>query len=67
MFELLTLVVFVWLLVKAISLAFKLTWGIAKVVASILMIIALPMLIVCFVFAGGIALIVPIAVIGIAV
>ena len=67
MFELLTLVVFVWLLVKAISLAFKLTWGIAKVVASILMIIALPMLIVCFVFAGGIALIVPIEVIGIAV
>lgn len=30
MFELLTIVVFVWLLIKAIGLAFKLTWGMAK-------------------------------------
>lgn len=67
MFELLTLVVFIWLLVKAIGLAFKLTWGIAKVVASILMTIALPVLVICLIFVGGIALIVPIAVIGIAV
>ena len=67
MFELLTVIVFVWLLVKAIRLVFKLTWGITKVVASILMVIALPVLIVCLVFVGGIALIVPIAVIGIAV
>lgn len=67
MFELLTIVIFVWLLVKAIGLAFKLTWGAAKVIASILMAIALPMLVICLVFVGGIALIVPIAVIGIAV
>ena len=67
MFELLTVIVFVWLLVKAIRLVFKLTWGITKVVASILMVIALPVLIVCLVFVGGIALMVPIAVIGIAV
>lgn len=67
MFELLTLVVFAWLLVKAVGLAFKLTWGAAKIVASILMAIALPVLVVCLVFVGGIALIVPIAVIGIAV
>ena len=66
MFELLTVVIFIWLLVKAIGLAFKLTWGAAKIVASILMAIALPVLIICLVFVGGIALIVPIAVIGIA-
>lgn len=66
MFELLTIVVFVWLLVKAIGLAFKLTWGVAKVIASILIGLALPVLIICSVFVGGIALIVPIAVIGIA-
>ena len=66
MFELLTIVVFVWLLVKAIVLAFKLTWGAAKIVASILMAIALPVLIVCLVFVGGIALLVPIAMIAIA-
>ena len=67
MLELLTIIIFVWLMIKAIGLAFKLTWGMAKVIASILMVIALPMLIVCLVFLSGIALIVPIAVIAIAV
>lgn len=66
MFELLTVIVFVWLLVKAVGLAFKLTWGVAKVVASILMAVALPVLIVCLVFVGGLALIVPIAIIALA-
>ena len=66
MFELLTVIVFVWLLVKAVGLAFKLTWGVAKVVASILMVVALPVLIVCLVFVGGLALIVPIAIIALA-
>ena len=67
MFELLTVFLFIWLLGKAIGLAFKLTWGVAKVAASILMVIALPALVVCLLFAGGIALIVPLAIIGIAV
>ena len=66
MFELLTIVVFVWLLIKAIGLAFKLTWGMAKIVASILMVFALPLLIVCLLFVGGAILIVPVAMIGIA-
>ena len=66
MFELLTIVVFVWLLAKAIGLAFKLTWGMAKIVASILMVLALPLLIVCLLFVGGAILIVPVAMIGVA-
>ena len=66
MFELLTIVVFAWLLIKAIGLAFKLTWGMAKIVASILMVLALPLLIVCLLFVGGAILIVPVAMIGIA-
>ena len=66
MFELLTIVVFVWLTIKAIGLAFKLTWGMAKIVASILMVLALPLLIVCLLFVGGAILIVPVAMIGIA-
>ena len=66
MFELLTIVVFVWLLIKTIGLAFKLTWGMAKIVASILMVLALPLLIVCLLFVGGVILIVPVAMIGIA-
>ena len=66
MFEILTLVVFVWLLIKTVGLAFKLTWGIAKAIAAVLIALALPVLIVCLLFVGGIALIVPIVVIGIA-
>ena len=66
MFEIVTLVVFIWLMVKAIGLAFKLTWGIAKTIASILMVLALPALIVCMIFVGGIALLVPLILIGIA-
>ena len=66
MFELLSVVIFVWLLVKAISLAFKLTWGVAKIAASILITLAFPVLMVCLVFVGGIALLVPIAMIAIA-
>ena len=56
MFELLIIAIFLWLLVKAIGLAFKLTWGVARITASILIGLALPVLIVCFVFVGGIAL-----------
>ena len=66
MFELLTIVVFVWLLIKTIGLAFKLTRGMAKIVASILLVLALPLLIVCLLFVGGAILIVPVAMIGIA-
>ena len=66
MFELLTIIVFAWLLIKTIGLAFKLTWGMAKIVASILMVLALPLLIVCLLFVGGAILIIPVAMIGIA-
>ncbi len=66
MLELITVVIFIWLMVKAIGLVFKLTWGAAKVIASILMVIALPILVVCWIFVGGIALLLPLALIGIA-
>ena len=66
MFELLTIAIFIWLLVKSIGLAFKLTWGVAKIAASILIGLAFPVLIVCFVFVGGIALLVPVVMIAIA-
>ena len=67
MFELFTVVIVIWLLVKAAGFAFKLTWGVAKIVAAILIGVALPVLIVCLVFVGGIALLVPLGMIAIAV
>ena len=66
MFELLVIAIFIWLLVKSIGLAFKLTWGVAKIAASILIGLAFPVLIVFFVFIGGIALLVPVVMIAIA-
>ena len=66
MFELVIIALFIWLLVKAIGLAFKLTWGVAKIAASILIGLAFPVLIVCLIFVGGIALLVPIVMIAIA-
>ena len=66
MFELLTIAIFIWLLVKSIGLALKLTWSVAKIAASILIGLAFPVLIVCFVFIGGIALLVPVVMIAIA-
>lgn len=66
MFELLSVIIFAWLLIKAIGLALKLTWGMAKIIAGILMVLALPMLIVCLLFVGGAVLIIPVAMIGIA-
>ena len=67
MFEFLAIILFVWLLVKAAGLVFKVTWGLAKVLAGLLMALAVPLLIVCVVFAGGLLILVPLALVGIAV
>ena len=66
MLELLTIVIFIWLLVKAVGLAFRLTWGVAKVAASLLIGLALPVLIICLVFVGGVVLLVPLVMVAIA-
>ena len=59
MFEIITVAVFIWLMVKSIGLVFKLTWGMAKIIAGILMVLALPALALCLIFAGGLALLIP--------
>jgi len=61
MFELLVIVAFLWLFVKAIGLTFRISWGIAKIVASILLVLALPVFVVSSVFAGGVFLLLPVA------
>lgn len=66
MFELLAIVIFAWLMFKCIGFALKLTWGAATIIASILMVLALPALILCLVFVGGFFLLVPVAMIVIA-
>lgn len=66
MLEILTVILFCWLFFKVISLAFRVAWGTAKILASILLAIACPLLVMCLTFAGGIILLLPVALIGIA-
>ena len=66
MLELLTVILFCWLFFKALGLAFKVAWGSAKSVASLLFAVAVPMLVGGLLFAGGLLLLIPVALIGIA-
>ena len=61
MFELLVFVLFVGLFVKAIGLTFRVTWGLAKVIAVILFALAVPALFVCLLVIGGAAILIPVA------
>lgn len=61
MFELLVLVLFVWLFVKAIGLTARVTWGVAKVVAVVLFALAVPALFICLLVVGGMVLLIPLA------
>ena len=66
MLDLLFVIAFFWLFFKALGLAFRLAWGTTKVIASLLFGIAVPLLVICGIFAGGIALLLPLALVGIA-
>ena len=66
MFELFVLVMFCWIFFGSIRLMFKIAWGLAKILAVILLVLALPSLIGCLLFASGAILLVPIALVFIA-
>lgn len=66
MFELLVLIVTVWLGFKVLGLLFKTAWGFTKIAASLLMVLAVPLLFLCLIFAGGILLLIPAVMIAIA-
>lgn len=66
MFELFVIVLFCWIFFGAIKLTFKVAWGLAKVAAVILFILALPSLIGCLIYASGIILLLPVVLIGLA-
>ena len=59
MFEILVTLLSLYFFIGAIKLAFKITWGATKIVASILLCLAVPVLILCLVFAGGAVILVP--------
>lgn len=61
MLEILLTVLSVALFFWLIKLLFKLTWSVAKIIAVILLVIALPTLIGGLMVAGGIVLLIPVA------
>lgn len=63
MIEIIFTIAAILLLIKAVSLAFKLTWGTIKIISSILLILAVPIFILCLIFAGGLTLLFPVLVI----
>ena len=66
MFEYLLLNLFIWLFFMFVSLAFRLAWGTAKVIACILFALAIPALISCLLFAGGLLVLVPLGMVALA-
>ena len=64
--ELLITIAFFWIFFKALGLAFRVAWGTTKCIASVLFGLALPLLLICMIFAGGIALLLPLALVGLA-
>lgn len=66
LFSLLMIVLFGWLFFKSLGVFFRLTWGLAKIVGTLLMVLALPLLGACLLFAGGAMLLIPVAIMGIA-
>ena len=66
MFDIIVIALFVWLFFGAVKLAFKATWGLAKILATILFVIALPALIGCLMVAGGFLLLIPLGLVALA-
>lgn len=59
MFELLVTIIFIWLFWQALRLFFAVTWGLAKVIAVILCVLALPGLVIGLLSAAGVLLLIP--------
>lgn len=66
MFDILVMIAFLWLFVKVFGLAFRLTWSLAKIVAVILFTLAIPVMILCLLFASGVVMLIPVALVVIA-
>ena len=66
MLDLIITIVFIWLFFKVLGLVLKAAWSVTKFIASALMTIAVPLLIGCLIFAGGMFLLIPVILIAVA-
>ncbi len=60
MFEILTIIISLWIFIKAVKLALKITWGLAKIIATVLLVLFVPVLFVCIFFIGSFTLFLPV-------
>ena len=60
MLELLITILFIWLAVKVVGVLLQLAWGTAKMIGSVLFVLAVPVLFLCLLFAGGGILFLPV-------
>ena len=67
MLELIITVIFCWLLFTLFRLMFKLAWGATKIIALLLSVFAIPILIGGLLLAGGVILLLPVAMLVVAV
>lgn len=66
MLDLLMIIVFCWLFFKALGLVFRLAWGVTKILVGLLVTAAAVTLVGGVLFAGGLVLLLPIALVGVA-
>ena len=62
--DLLLTVLFVWLLFKSIGLVFRVAWSLTKLFALVLFVLSIPALVGCLLFAGGLLILIPVAMVG---
>lgn len=63
MLDILFTVIFIAMFFWTLKLMFKITWGVAKILATVLLVLAIPVLVLCLIFAGGFVLLIPIGIV----
>lgn len=59
MLSILVTVLVCWLAYKTLGILLSLTWGLAKIMCTVLLILAAPALVICLLFAGGMMILLP--------
>lgn len=61
MLSILVTVLVCWLAYKTLGILFSLTWGLVKIMCTVLLVLAAPALLLCLLFAGGMLILLPLA------
>ncbi|MGN1333699.1 MAG: hypothetical protein ACI4U1_01175 [Anaerovoracaceae bacterium] len=59
MLSILATILICWLSYKTLGILLSLTWGIVKIIGTVLLILAAPALVICLLFAGGMLILLP--------